>query len=154
MVRHRRAILGRREPWLREQLAAQLRQVVGIGLAAYSAARLLARHGALKLARVWAIVADEILEESMPDALAHPVVGGVDRSTAFEDAVAAVHDHEGLVIARGMEIASGTIAGGVRCLLPLGEIDDFWRRVRNAARIATESDLPEAPLRDAPRRIG
>jgi hypothetical protein len=155
MVRCRRAILERQGPLSQEQLTVQIRQVIALGLAAFTASRLLARHGALKIARVWTIIADEIIDESVRDVLVHQVIAGVDRSTALEEAVAAVHDDAGHLMGRGMEIASGTIGGGVRCLLPVGEIDEFWQSVRNAASVVIQvSDLPEAPARETPRRIG
>ena len=154
MVRRRRAILGRQGPLSQEQLIEQLRQVVGLGLAAYTAARLLDRHGSLRIARVWTIIADGIVDESLPDVLVHPVRQGVNRASAFKEALVCVREDEGLMVARGMEIATGTIDGGLRCLLPACDVDDFWRRVRDSASVVAESDLPEAPVRDTPRRIG
>jgi hypothetical protein len=155
MVRRRRAILGRQGPLSQEQLVEQLRQVIALGLAAFTASRLLARHRALKIARVWTMITDELLDESIPDVLVHPVQQGVDRASAFKEALVSVREDEGLMLGRGMEIASGTIDGGLRCLLPACDLDEFWRRVRKVTSVVTECDLPEAPLRDAaPRRIG
>ena len=155
MVRRRRAILARQGPFSQEQLVEQLRQVIALGLAAFTASRLLARHGARKIARVWRIIADEIIDESLPDVLVHAVRQGVNRASAFKEALVSVGEDEGLMVARGMEIASGTIDGGLRCLLPACGLDEFWRRVRDAASVVTQvSDLPERPLRVAPRGIG
>ena len=155
MVRRRRAILGRQGPLSREQLIEQLRQVIALGLAAFTAARLLERHGAMKLARVWTIIADEIVDESLPDVLVHPARQGVDRASAFTEALASVREDEGGMLGKGMEIASGTIDGGLRWLLPASDLDEFWKRVRDAVRVVTQvSDLPEAPARETPRRIG
>ncbi len=150
MLRRRRAILGRQVPLSHEHLIEQLRQVIGLGLAAFTASRLLDRNGSLRIARVWTIIADEIVDESLPDVLVHPVIVGVDRSTAFDEALVSVREDEGLMLGRGMEIASGTIDGGVRCLLALVEIDEFWRRVRRAA----PSGHAVSDLHVAPRRIG
>jgi hypothetical protein len=79
-----------------------------------------------------------------------------DDVTTLDDLVARFEaDETSNMLGRGMEIASGTIDGGLRCLLPACDLDEFWRRVRKVTSVVTECDLPEAPLRDAaPRRIG
>jgi hypothetical protein len=56
------------------------------------------------------------------------------------------------MLGKGTEIASGTIDGGLRWLLPASDLDEFWKRVRNGMSIVTEvGDLSEAPARETPR---
>lgn len=144
-VTRRQAIVGRQKAaiatlrsvgWSRHQWVNELESALGEAFLIWCQARLARRNGQRRHARAWAAEFERLVSRKMVEIHVHPVKRPFDRRAAFEEAIAEMPDTI-RALRQHVEREFGKIVGPVRRGIVDRDIGEFWREVREAARVVT-----------------
>jgi hypothetical protein len=136
VVARSKAALGMRRSigWTRGTWINEVESALGEAFIIFCQARLAHRNGQQRHAQAWEAEFERLLFRKMVEVHVHPVKREFDRGVAFDEAVA---EMPGTIRALGdhVEREFGRVAGKVRRGIEDRDIEEFWKRTREAARI-------------------